>query len=156
MHSTDAHACTAFWQTHATADAAPAAASLNILRLTDRCCTCTLAIRTHGVLQVEKAGMTVGIRAITDKGYEMDELEVRGFYVLFCTCYRLCFGFASATSQAYQQSSNHLVYQQLIYKDLGCTLTHGSLSKQQLSGVVASWLDPWELLLSKQLSRHTR
>eukprot|EP00878_Enallax_costatus_P010440 GHUV01010898.1.p1 GENE.GHUV01010898.1~~GHUV01010898.1.p1 ORF type:complete len:788 (+),score=229.98 GHUV01010898.1:234-2597(+) len=25
--------------------------------------------------QVEKAGMTVGIRAITDKGYEMDELE---------------------------------------------------------------------------------
>lgn len=27
--------------------------------------------------QVEKAGMTVGMRAMLDKGYDMDELEVR-------------------------------------------------------------------------------
>jgi hypothetical protein len=29
------------------------------------------------LLQVEKAGMTVGMRAVPDKGYDMDELEVR-------------------------------------------------------------------------------
>jgi hypothetical protein len=29
------------------------------------------------MLQVEKAGMTVGMRAVPDKGYDMDELEVR-------------------------------------------------------------------------------
>lgn len=29
------------------------------------------------MLQVEKAGLTVGIRALPDKTYDMDELEVR-------------------------------------------------------------------------------
>jgi hypothetical protein len=29
------------------------------------------------MLQVEKAGMTIGMRAVPDKGYDMDELEVR-------------------------------------------------------------------------------
>jgi hypothetical protein len=40
--------------------------------------------------QVEKAGMAVGMRAVPDKGYDMDELEVRIYLmspdVLTCPC----------------------------------------------------------------------